>query len=447
MNDISDLKQIIIDELKVYSAYILKAICEKYNIIPSEELNPMKSKRVFLDSGLSKLTYIELKNLARRIIIEENNPNFVKSCDPYLDDDFFEISMITRRKTIDWLCNQPCLEGKLRIDAMLLLFINIKQIPSKYGRDNAEEDILQHMVRNDDLSYKELLEDVLCMMYVSDDEFKCLLKAILHPQVRTQDEQLYYTENINSFLIKDNFRVGIQKYLSGEPVYDILKYSGDVNSEIKNLVFASCGKKPDIVIDDALCNDIKIIDNDNSCLFYTLPINEGLTWNELVVWWNKGVKNYTLETEKSLVGRLKQSLDSEPEKLFLRTYYNYLYKLDNKDLPALIPQVYCHYDPKTASMRNGKVYVHQRMDFLLLLQNNKRVIIEIDGKQHYSLDDKPSPKLYAEMVEDDRSLKLYGYDVYRFGGYEFMNESKAKNTIENFINLLFKSYHIPISKN
>lgn len=62
------------------------------------------------------------------------------------------------------------------------------------------------------------------------------------------------------------------------------------------------------------------------------------------------------------------------------------------------------------------VYTHQRMDFLMLLPNGIRVVIEIDGKQHYSKNDIASPKLYAEMMANTRELQLKGYEVYRFGG-------------------------------
>lgn len=58
------------------------------------------------------------------------------------------------------------------------------------------------------------------------------------------------------------------------------------------------------------------------------------------------------------------------------------------------------------------------MDFLLLLAGGVRVVVEVDGKQHYSDGDRPSPKVYARTVEGDRRLRLAGYEVYRFAGYE-----------------------------
>ena len=121
-----------------------------------------------------------------------------------------------------------------------------------------------------------------------------------------------------------------------------------------------------------------------------------------------------------------------------------IYKQRNNNLPALIPQVYCFYDPKSARMRGGQSYIfHQRMDFLILMPNWVRVVVEIDGIQHYSIERNATPELYAKMVEDDRKLSLYGYDVYRFGGQEFVDkEDVVKKKIESFIMDLFKKYEI-----
>ena len=82
----------------------------------------------------------------------------------------------------------------------------------------------------------------------------------------------------------------------------------------------------------------------------------------------------------------------------------------------------------------------QRMDFLLLLPYNRRVVIEIDGKQHYSRGNVPKPELYAEMVAEDRRIQLAGYEVYRFGGYEFVEDKSAAQAVESFFSDLF-AYH------
>jgi very-short-patch-repair endonuclease len=79
------------------------------------------------------------------------------------------------------------------------------------------------------------------------------------------------------------------------------------------------------------------------------------------------------------------------------------------------------------------------MDFLLLLSDRTRIVVEVDGKQHYAVDDIAQPKLYADMVSEDRRLKLAGYEVYRFGGYELCGE-KGKRLVEDFFCRLFEKH-------
>lgn len=66
----------------------------------------------------------------------------------------------------------------------------------------------------------------------------------------------------------------------------------------------------------------------------------------------------------------------------------------------------------------------------------------MDGQQHYSQDGKAKPALYAEMVRDDRELRLKGYEVYRFGGYELMDEKKARPMLYEFFDKLFEHYEV-----
>ena len=122
-----------------------------------------------------------------------------------------------------------------------------------------------------------------------------------------------------------------------------------------------------------------------------------------------------------------------------------------KDVPALIPQVHLYYDPLTKKDRNWQlIFEHQVFDFFMLFSLRDRVVIEIDGQQHYgdkeSFAERPFPVYianadkYAQMVSAQRDLSLYGYDVYRFGGKEFYNNPAMKNIIKDFFNRLMKKY-------
>lgn len=56
----------------------------------------------------------------------------------------------------------------------------------------------------------------------------------------------------------------------------------------KNLIFAADGEKPELVLRDAVNNDVEIVRNAHTCLVFTDPLPpQGLTWRQMVVWWTK----------------------------------------------------------------------------------------------------------------------------------------------------------------
>ena len=154
-------------------------------------------------------------------------------------------------------------------------------------------------------------------------------------------------------------------------------------------------------------------------------------------WWSS--VSSPSEPERDLYRRLGESLSSEPERRFFRLYFETLRNDLGERLPAIIPQVYLHYDPYTLRElpANGSALARQRMDFLFLLPYRQRVVIELDGQQHYANGDTASPRLYAEMAAEDRKLRLQGYELYRFGGYELM-ASNWRETVAGFLTRFIK---------
>lgn len=210
------------------------------------------------------------------------------------------------------------------------------------------------------------------------------------------------------------------------------------SKNIQNIIFASTGPKPEIILTDAIHNEIKIVKNKQFCLLYDKPVSpiHGLTLKQLQDWY------YSKSPQPNLSDRLKQSLGSKAEEAIFNIYYTLISEYGD-NLPALIPQVYLHYDPKTIRELHGmKRLERQRMDFLLLLPNNIRIVIEIDGKQHYSDEEnRASPQKYAQMMEEDRKLQLNGYKIFRFGGYE-LNQPNTRDTIQEFFVKLLEIYRV-----
>lgn len=446
MRKVDELRNVIANQFACeYKAYDLDEACNAYGIKPDECLNPMHSKRLYVLNGLNKLSDDDIWKLARKIVKEFEKAEMIKTMEPYLADTELEFSFVTRSRIVDFLDSLSNMEGRMKLDAFLSFIWDMSVVPDFFVGTTVGEEIMSAVKHDKVMTYKELLTNRLEVKYLTDETFADFLECLVKPEVREGEEQKKYVQGINEIIREDGYELFVNSQKSGVSYFNVGK-KRIIKGELKNLIFAPVGQKPDITIENSISNELRLIGNTDNCLLYNFEMGaDGLQWNKLIEWWKENDKENTDNSEIELYSRLKESLDSESEKIFFKTYYNYYRHPVKKDIPALVPQVYLHYDPRSKYQRNGKpVYSHQRMDFLMLLTGGVQIIFELDGQQHYSVNGKAAPSVYAEMAKDDRELRLKGYEVYRFGGYEFLNETSAKQMICNFFDKLFERYEIAL---
>lgn len=339
--------------------------------------------------------------------------------------------------------------GALPETDFLARLYDLDELPSTDSRyTTAFQDIVQHRMANDDWDDDWIFHDSRFGLADNDEALLTFLAEMLHPAVRVDLAEVEQVRDyLNSVLVHDGYELVQVDAISGAPIFDYRLIGSGVRGSMKNLIFAAVGPKPEIVLDDAVNNDLRIVRNEQFCLVYDRPLAaHGLTWAELTGWWSdrQGLAG-TPEREvwRSLHQRLDQSLcDNDAERRILRAYAQRYGRL-GPEIPALIPQVYLHYDPYTAVERRvpGPLS-RQRMDFLLLLPRHIRIVIECDGKQHYAdRDGRADPHRYATMMADDRDLRLKGYEVYRFGGADLADDQAAQLLLNEFFDRLHHRYH------
>jgi hypothetical protein len=132
-----------------------------------------------------------------------------------------------------------------------------------------------------------------------------------------------------------------------------------VDGRPRNLIFASTGPKPDIVLRDAIDNVVEVTRNAEYCLFYDRLLDaSGLTWGQLCDWW-RITRNLDSTSERDvaldLYRRLAVSVrDNQVEHGLFRIYCELYGSEQGSSLPAFLPQVYLHYDPLTWKQRGGR---------------------------------------------------------------------------------------------
>jgi hypothetical protein len=199
-------------------------------------------------------------------------------------------------------------------------------------------------------------------------------------------------------------------------------------------------------LSDTIDNEVEILSGADQVLVYDRPItSDGLRWRDLQAWWKSAQSFDSDETAKrSLWRRLRESLpETSPPQQMLFKLFHEIHRGRTHDLPALLPEVWLHGDPRTLKERGANAMLNLRMDFPLLPPGGHRIVLEVDGKHHYATGAQAAPAVYAATIRGDRELKLARYDVFRFGAAELSDEQSARPMLQPFFDDLFRTYKVP----
>jgi len=398
-----------------------------------------KSKRI--DAALEGLSERQLADLALKLAAERGDVDLDEAARQVLEAAEPPLTRITRRDVARVFGFDLAGEADL-IEMVERYFVLVDPIAAVFGSSgkSLRDKIHKHMVENETDWSVEVLFSEIGAYECSRARFAALLEAAVHPLARSGEKQRQTVGALNAILRRDGYELAPNGYESTHPIYAFRAAARGVEGRPKNLIFASRGPKPELGFADAINNDIIVLSGEESCLVYDQPISsDGLLWSELVTWWSRQGSG---GDAASLGRRLQQSLASEAEKKLFSTYFKSYRSVLGETLPALIPQVYLHYDPAIVkALRSRLPLPRQRMDFLLLLPGRQRIVVEVDGKHHFAIGDKASLKVYADMVSADRELRLAGYEVYRFGANELVGPH-AEALITDFFDKLFRLHRV-----
>ena len=431
---------------------MLPSICENLGL-PSPD--PEGSKRERMISSINALPDASLPHVAKRFLnLYPPSPVTRNAIQEILwaDSAYPEIPKRFRREVARAVDIEELFADAQHFDALLESLWILDTDPWAgilgNGRTNLRQEIQRHVYQNRGDWSTEFLFEKLGVYTASNGRFAHFLEGLASSEVRPDEEaQRQFVETVNVPLRNCGVELKESHIEGGYPVFSVIATHAAATGRPKNLIFAS-SIKPDLRFRDALNNDIEIVTNADKVLVYDRPIGmDGLRWSDLQSWWSETASIVDSEAaKKSLYGRLRESLppNSPPQKLLFSAFYRG-FGSAIPDLPALLPEVWLHWDPSTVKERGRDALLRFRMDFLLLLPQGVRVVIEVDGKHHYADDTGRADVVrYAQMVAADRELKLAGYHIFRFGAHELLGES-AEAVVKSFFESLFRRYGVSVA--
>jgi hypothetical protein len=180
------------------------------------------------------------------------------------------ITKITRSEIIDKiLLAGKAFHGRLDLITFLDKIWDLSNLPSTDSRFNdAKGDIWQHMVRNDDWSYSELLSSRLNLIDSDDKTFKKFLETRLHPLVvNTAEEASELANDFNQHLKNDGYKLQVTSHISGKPIYSVVPIETNSNNNnddtVYEIVLSFAGEDREYV--EAVAKYLRT--NDVSCFY------------------------------------------------------------------------------------------------------------------------------------------------------------------------------------
>ncbi|CCG02435.1 hypothetical protein [Blastococcus saxobsidens] len=298
------------------------------------------------------------------------------------------------------------------------------------------EPVARHMIWNPDWTTIEFFKEVGALDG-GDRRFALFLEGLLSGSVNPNEpRQRALVAAISPVLTRAGLKIVESGTTDGYPDFTIVG-AGTRPRPAQLILFASPHAKPALRIRDVLDQSIEVLTGDDTVLAYDVPVGErGLTWRDVESWWSRRRDIPAAQAKRELWQRLANvCADVSPaQRALFGAYYDYAKGHD--PLFALLPEVWLHWDPVSRAQRGEDAYLNQRMDFLMLLPGLRRVALEVDGQQHYATSaGEPSPRIYSVTTRGDRDLRLSGYEVYRFSGYE-LTEDRASDTVREFFDRL-----------
>ncbi|MDK9691438.1 hypothetical protein [Azospira sp.] len=354
------LREQIAQAIATAKAYDVPSVCVRLGIqqavADGDEQEAFGSKRMYVRRRILSWDEADLLALAARVLREYASEDLENTVSEMTVHAAHRVSALVRCDVLKALNPLETLFGEMPlIDCLSEVFGTsvIQDDPvGLLGRNSLHGQIIQHCLRNDDWSHEELLRKCGALT-CSQTRFFALLTKLLHPMIRRDAEQGELASAIDAALSRDGFTVRQTGMESGYAIYGVCRAQAGVAGTMKNLIFASIGEKPELVFRDAVNNDVEIVRHADKVLVFDrfLPSSGLLLWKDLRDWYAElqGISD-PISAKEQLFRRLRQAVlgaRSAGEFAVFQGYYERYGGLLGDRLPALIPQVYLHYDPYT----------------------------------------------------------------------------------------------------
>jgi AbiJ-like protein len=243
-------------------AYNLRAVTTRLGLADGSDEEAFRSKRLYVLNRIGDRKEQDLLRLAQSVTDEFEAPALTDLLSELTTHSDRRLSTVTRREILKVADSLGTLFGEHPNGLYECLDVIAPRWEQMFDPArplcSLRDGVHQHYLRNpEDWSHADLLQHCGALE-CSQARFFNLIAALLHPLARRGEEQKQLVAQLDALLRADGFTLSITGYESTHAIYEVQRLASGVVGSPKNLIFASIGEKPEIVLTDAINNDVRI---------------------------------------------------------------------------------------------------------------------------------------------------------------------------------------------
>lgn len=219
---LKELRHCLASAISDFKAYDVPGLCKRIGLADGTEQEAFSSKYKYASSRIASETLQDLLVASRKFLSDNEDFRLEEAVNRVDEFSIATISEITRRRIVALFDDKPLCTEIEEIDLLRRLW-PIDTMASCYYPDSVRslaDDIRQHTINNGDWTTRELLEK-LDIFNCSQAQFFKFLAAATDPLVQKAETQASLVEQINAYLIHDDYKLLKVRTVSNCPFYEV----------------------------------------------------------------------------------------------------------------------------------------------------------------------------------------------------------------------------------
>ncbi|MFV1919591.1 abortive infection family protein [Sphingomonas sp. MJ1 (PH-R8)] len=227
---VNELRNAIVNVIAAEKAYNVPALCARLGLADGDSSEAMSSKARYVSSRLASLPADRLLGVARSLLDENEEFALREVVDTFSERGTPPISELTRRRLFGVFEGEALCSEYAEVEFIERIW-PISTMPGhstdpdfgSFSSPSLREDIIRHMVQNDDWTYRDLFER-LGLLHSSRALLFRFLEASVHPTAINDAMQKKRVERLNTYLQHDGYRLQRTSTMSGSPIYSVVAH-------------------------------------------------------------------------------------------------------------------------------------------------------------------------------------------------------------------------------